>query len=258
MYRFADPTEIRSILESIIQKSQQQVEKQKNNYYDVISTFDDFHQEFLGNQKKNSEVLTLPSQVLSSFKSLICSIHDNTPMTFFSGEYNAIIVLNKENVQFRLNAVEFQWINGSSPLYAGITICEIDPVSERADILEFIHNYNVNGLKFKYKLESKGYAENKARKFSQYQFSEIIDSSALVKTSRISETASKVATKSPQNEKILVISTAFDFHVNLLKKSGVIQTRQLSAADDTKGLEILTFWVEDPSMVPWIEYYWEN
>ena len=179
-------------------------------------------------------------------------------MIFFSGEYNAIIVLNKENVQFRLNAVEFQWINGSSPLYAGITICEIDPVSERTDILEFIHNYNVNGLKFKYKLESKGYAENKARKFSQYQFSEIIDPSVPLNTSRISETAGQVATKGPQNEKIPAISTAFDFHVNLIKKSGLIQTRQLSAANDTKGLEILTFWVEDPSMIPWIEYYWEN
>ncbi|MHA1522074.1 MAG: hypothetical protein ACTSRK_18005 [Promethearchaeota archaeon] len=234
MYRFADPTEIRIILESLISKAQLNLEKQKNNYYEVISSFDELHENILGNRKKTSEALMLPSQVNSSFKSIIISTHENTPISFFNGEYNAIIVLNNDDVQFRLNAAEFHWINGSS-LYAGIIICEIDPASKRADILEFIHDYNVNGLKFKYKLESKGYVENKARKITKYDFSDAYP-----------------------NEKPLTINTAFTFHIDQTKKTGLLQTRQLSAANGNNGLKIITFWTEDPQMNPWIELFWRN
>ncbi|MHA1673268.1 MAG: hypothetical protein ACTSYI_06545 [Promethearchaeota archaeon] len=234
-YRLSDPNEIRSLLETTISESQQQWEIQKNNYYEVISSFDDLHQDLLGNQKKTVEALILPSQALLWFTSIIHSTHETTPMTYFNGEFNAIIVLNKDNVQFRLNAVEFQWVNGSFPLYAGITICEIDPISENANILEFVHRYNVNGLKFKYKLESKGYAENKARKLAQYQFSDV-----------------------SQNEKSSSFSTDFNFHINQIKKTGLIQTRQLSAANSNNGLKILTFWIEDPQMNQWIQHFWQN
>ncbi len=239
-YRLSDPNEIRSLLETVISKSQQHLELQKNNYYEVISTFDDLHQDLLGNQKKTVEALILPSQTLSWFTSIIHSTHENTPMTYFNGEYNAIIVLNNDNVQFRLNAVEFQLINGGSPLYAGIIICEIDPISKNANILEFVHKYNVNGLKFKYKLESKGYAENKARTLSQYQFSEVSPN------------------EKSQNEKSPSYSTDFNFHIDQIQKTGLIQTSQLSAANNNSGLKILTFWIEDPQMNPWIRHFWRN
>ena len=60
-------------------------------------------------------------------------------------------------------------------LFGGIILCSIESKDFSQDLLEEIHTYNSNGLKFMYKLESKGYMENKNRGLSDFSFSDSIE-----------------------------------------------------------------------------------
>ena len=175
-YSIIDKKTFQNKLDSIISYSRENLQKQKKTYYsllDIIKKFEKRH------KKDKQEIepiqdLKIPENSPEFIKNFLKKISENHTLTPFKSEINIVIQLKKENLEFILNSLEIEMKNKKKTLFGGFLFCSIEFKEFSQNLLERIHTYNSNGLKFMYKLETKGYMENKTRGLSDFSFSDPI------------------------------------------------------------------------------------
>ena len=118
--------------------------------------------------------LKIPENSPEFIKKFLKKISNNHTLTPFKSEINIVILLKTKNIAFSLNSLEIEMKSQKQTHFGGIIFCSIESKDFSENLLEEIHLYNSNGLKFMYKLESKGYMENKNRGLSDFSFSDSI------------------------------------------------------------------------------------
>lgn len=235
-YALIDEKIFREKLNGEIEKSISHLEAQKNSYYDIVTILDAIQSEVTGKSPNKFSYHTIPPQASESARTFIESIQNNSRMQIFNGEYGITIALNNERRQFRLTSLEFIQETGDFPLFGGIFISEVHPESNLERILDFLQEYHINALKFRYKLESKGYLEEKIRKLSQYSFLNL-ENATLFPELEIMQS------KMEKAENILEISLSNHNFTGLIVSFPNNMTK--NSAEDNSGPCFITVWGEN-------------
>ena len=175
-YSVIDKKTFQNKLDSIISDSSEKLEKQKESYYsllDIVKKFEKNHKKDKKNLKPIQE-FKIPEHSPNFIKNFIKKILKNHTLTLFKSEIDIVILLKQKDIAFSLNSLEIEMKNQKQTLFGGIIFCSIESKEFSQNLLEEIHTYNSNSLKFMYKLESKGYMENKNRGLSDFSFSDSI------------------------------------------------------------------------------------
>lgn len=234
-YRLVEINTIKKLLEKKILYTQKKLENQKNNYYSIITTITQFQELEKSHQNAELELKNVPTSVNPYIRQEIFDLEANSPLHYENGEFNVIISLNKEMVQFHLNSVQFHYQNGDFLLYGGFIDSDIDEITEKEDILTFIHQYHVNGLVFKYKLERKGYIENRKRSIS--------------KPIIASPNDEIYVSRHNTDENNLVIQTKFLITIDKVKHEGIIASYILHPNQKTLPIIVRTIWAENSTIL---------
>ncbi|MHA1775278.1 MAG: hypothetical protein ACTSWC_00805 [Promethearchaeota archaeon] len=168
-YTIIDKNLFREMLNSEIEQTVSHLQAQKSSFYDIVTIIDAINAENKGDSSKNVLYHSIPSHASNFAVKLIDKIQKSSNLQIFNGEYGITITINNEQRQFRLTALEFIKEQDPYPLFGGIFLAEVHPESRQDQIIQFLHQYHINGIKFRYKLERKGYIEEKTRNLSQYQ-----------------------------------------------------------------------------------------
>ena len=164
IYSIVAKKQIQKNLEAIITISQLKFQKQKKHYRSIIKLFQNFQTPAPSIRSK----ITIPQKSPIFLRSLIEKIAPIDNLTLIKIEINMVIALRRENIFFRLNAVEFEYQRDGQAYNCGIIFCMVDDPALLPTTIAKIHQYNANGLKFSYKLEAKGYSDRKVRELSDY------------------------------------------------------------------------------------------
>ena len=176
-YYFIDKKTFQNKLDSIISKSRDVYQNQKDSYYSILDLVKKFEKQ--NKLKKPSEkvlkqisIFEVSENSPEFIKKFMKKISKYPNLLPFKSEINMVIYLKQNNIRFFLNSLEIEMKKGNQQLYGGFFFCSIDEKEFSQSILEEIHTYNSNGLKFLHKLESKGYIENKTRGITDFSYSE--------------------------------------------------------------------------------------
>ncbi len=176
-YSVIDKKSFQNKLDSIISYSRENLQKQKETYYSLLDIIKKFKKQHKKDKLEIEPIqdLKLPENTPEFIKNFLKKISKNHTLTPFKSEINIVILLKTKNIAFSLNSLEIEMKSQKKTLFGGIIICSIESKDFSQDLLKEIHTYNSNGLKFMYKLESKGYMENKNRGLSDFSFSDSIE-----------------------------------------------------------------------------------
>ena len=174
-YSMIDKKTFQNKLDSIISNSSEKLQEQKESCYtllDIIKKSEEKNKKIIANKKdlKPIQDFKIPEQTPNFIKNFLNKIAKNQTLTPFKSEINIVILLKTKNIAFSLNSLEIEMKSQKQTLYGGFIFCSIESKKFSQDLLEEIHTYNSNGLKFMYKLETKGYMENKIRGLSDFSF----------------------------------------------------------------------------------------
>ncbi len=175
-YSVIDKKTFQKKLDSIITYSRKNLQDQKETFYsllDIIKKFEKQHKKDKVEIEPIQE-FKIPDHTLDFIKNFLKIISKNHSLTPFKSEINIVILLKTKNIAFSLNSLEIEMKNKKQTLFGGFIFCSIESKDFSQNLLKEIHTYNSNGLKFMYKLEAKGYMENKTRGLSDFSFSDSI------------------------------------------------------------------------------------
>ena len=163
-YSLALKPQLQKNLNAIITEAQITFQTQKKYYRSILKLFQNLSAPTSSIQSK----ISIPQSSPAFLRTFIDEVAKLQNLTLIKMEVNMVIALRKENVFFRLNSVEFEYQQDDHSYYCGVIFCMVDDPELLAQTISKIHQYNANGLKFSYKLESKGYSDRKARSPSEY------------------------------------------------------------------------------------------
>ncbi|UYP48440.1 hypothetical protein NEF87_004725 [Candidatus Lokiarchaeum ossiferum] len=156
-------------LDRIIIQSQDQFQKQKANFYEVL----DIYKKLDANERDTPQQnLQIPQKAPQFVKNLVNSILGQYAWNLLKVETNVIIALRKEEINFRFHAIEFEEKEADSIIYGGIIYCQMEQEQFQKSLLSRIHSYNADGRKFQYKLEKKHFIDAKNRDLQSGQISD--------------------------------------------------------------------------------------
>ncbi|MHA1584178.1 MAG: helix-turn-helix domain-containing protein [Promethearchaeota archaeon] len=168
IYALNSKKQIGKIMDDIIDFNLKLIEEQRHAYHEIVESVENAQKH---GRVTSNETVELPKNTQPFFKSFIHSIIHHSSLHLFKTECNMIISLQKIFLTFKLNAVEFELIVKNIPHYGGVVFNIFEPGFMKSDALPKIHKYNVNGLNFAYKMEKKGYNDQKlkVRKIINYK-----------------------------------------------------------------------------------------
>ena len=175
-YSVVDKKNFQIKLDEIISNSSEKLEKQKESYYSLLEIVKKFEKPI----KKDIKVpeplqdFKIPEHTPEFIKKFLNKISKTQTLTPFKSEINIVVQLKRDNLDFVLNSLEIEMKSQENTFFGGFIFCSIESKEHSEDLLEKIHIYNSNSLKFMYKLESKEYIENKTRDLSNFSFSDQI------------------------------------------------------------------------------------
>jgi len=171
-YSVVDKKNFQKKLDKLISNSSEKLEKQKESYYSLLDIVKKFEKHHKKNEKdlKTFQEFKVPEHTPEFIKSFLNKISKNHTLTPFKSEINIVVQLKGDDLAFVLNSLEIEMKNQKKTFFGGIIFCSIESKEFSYELLEDIHTYNSNSLKFMYKLESKGYMENKNRGLSDFSF----------------------------------------------------------------------------------------
>ena len=175
-YSVVEKKNFQNNLDKIISNSSEKLEKQKEVYYSLLDIVKNFEKP----TKKDIKVpeplqdFKIPEHTPEFIKNFLNKISNNKSLTPFKSEINIVVQLKRDNLEFILNSLEIEMKSQKNMFFGGFIFCSIESKEYSEEILEKLHIYNSNSLKFMYKLESKGYIENKTRDLSDFSFSDQI------------------------------------------------------------------------------------
>ncbi|WP_457558187.1 hypothetical protein [Candidatus Harpocratesius sp.] len=170
-YGISEQKIFRELLNKEIEQTQNHLQTQKENYYDIVTILDAAQSSTKEESSKKVYYHIIPKNVSPIIKQLIANVHNSTKLSIFNGEYDITIALNQERRQFKLNSVEFITVENQKVLFGGFILVKVHAESNMEKLIHFLHDYHVNGLQFRYKLEKKGYLKKNARSLIEYKFS---------------------------------------------------------------------------------------
>ena len=229
-YSVIDKKAFQKKLDLIISNSREKLQKQKEIYYSLVEIVKKFNKQ---NKKDKLDLepikdFKIPENSPKFIKNFLNKISENHTLTPFNSEINIVILLKTKNIAFSLNSLEIEMKSKKKTLFGGIIFCSIESKEFSQNLLEEIHTYNSNGLKFMYKLETKGYMENKTRGLSDFSFSDSIvniekkemHTNFSLKTSNFSSKG--VVETTIYSEKPLILGSLWaenDDFLNIIKKN---------------------------------------
>jgi len=152
-----------------ITKSQTIFQEQKNRYYGIISFFKE-------SQSIETTTSTAPSTISPKTPEFIKIFLENVLLKeqfhIIKSEPNIGVTLNKENIAFKLSSIEWEANFQNQTIYGGINFVEFDSDEERTSLLSRIHQYNIDSLSFRMKMEKKGANEERRRKITDFNIGE--------------------------------------------------------------------------------------
>ncbi|MCF2140875.1 MAG: hypothetical protein K9W44_12535 [Candidatus Lokiarchaeota archaeon] len=236
-YAISDNETFRHLLNNEIILTQEHLESQKKNYYDIVTILDKLQSEIGQKSPENSSLPSIPANVSSLISNMIKKIHKFSKLKIFNGEYNITIALNTEKRQFHLNSVEFiSEKEEDQVLFGGFFTVKLHPESNMENLIQFIHKYHLESLEFRYKLEKKGYIDGKFRKLENYRF---LDDFHLDSISNNENNISKSFQR---------ITSAFQIFISSQKFLGKITTISFIPQKFNKNIkessELITIWGE--------------
>jgi hypothetical protein len=175
-YSVVDKKSFQDKLDKLISNSSEKLEKQKEYYYSLLDTVKKFEKLTKKDVKdpKSLPDFKIPEHAPEYIKNFLNKISKNHTLTPFKSEINIVVQLKREGLDFVLNSLEIEMKNQKNLFFGGIIFCSIESKEFSLELLEKLHIYNSNSLKFMYKLENKGYIENKTRELSDFSFSDHI------------------------------------------------------------------------------------
>jgi len=175
-YSVVEKKNFQNTLDKIISNSSEKLEKQKEVYYSLLDIVKKFEKQIKKEIKvpEPSQDFKIPEHTPEFIKNFLNKISKNETLTPFKSEINIVVQLKRDGLDFVLNSLEIEMKSQKETFFGGFIFCSIESKEFSQDILEKLHTYNSNSLKFMYKLENKGYIENKTRDLSDFSFSEHI------------------------------------------------------------------------------------
>jgi len=175
-YSVVEKKNFQNNLDKIISNSSEKLEKQKEVYYsllDIVKKFEKTNKKDIKDPEPLQD-FKIPEHTPEFIKNFLNKISNNKSLTPFKSEINIVVQLKRDNLEFILNSLEIEMKSQKNMFFGGFIFCSIESKEYSEEILEKLHIYNSNSLKFMYKLESKGYIENKTRDLSDFSFSDQI------------------------------------------------------------------------------------
>ena len=175
-YSVSDKKNFQNTLDKIISNSSEKLEKQKEIYYsllDIVKKFEKTNKKDIKDPEPLQD-FKIPEHTPEFIKNFLNKISNNKSLTPFKSEINIVVQLKRDNLEFVLNSLEIEMKSQKNMFFGGFIFCSIESKEYSEELLEKLHIYNSNSLKFMYKLESKGYIENKTRNLSDFSFSDQI------------------------------------------------------------------------------------
>nr|WP_212590819.1 winged helix-turn-helix domain-containing protein [Candidatus Prometheoarchaeum syntrophicum] len=181
-YSVIDKKTFQNKLDSIISKSSDKTQEQKESCYSLLDIVKKYERTKKKKKKEKKEDLKenqiqdfkIPEHTPDFIKNFINKISKISNLNPFKSEINIVVMLKTKNIAFSLNSLEIEMKDQKQTLYGGIIFCSIESKEFSLELFKEIHTYNSNGLKFMYKLETKGYMENKVRGLSDFSFEDQI------------------------------------------------------------------------------------
>ena len=181
-YSVIDKKTFQKKLDSTISKSREKLQVQKESCYTILDIVKKSERRKKKQKKENKKELKefqeqdfkISDQSPEFIKDFLKKISKIPTLTPFKSEINIVVMLKTKNITFSLNSLEIEMNSQKKTLYGGIIFCSIESKEFSVELFEEIHTYNSNGLKFMYKLETKGYMDNKIRGLSDFSFEEQI------------------------------------------------------------------------------------
>jgi len=175
-YSVVEKKNFQNNLDKIISNSSEKLEKQKEAYYsllDIVKKFEKTNKKDIKDPEPLQD-FKIPEHTPEFIKNFLNKISNNKSLTPFKSEINIVVQLKRDNLEFVLNSLEIEMKSQKNMFFGGFIFCSIESKEYSEELLEKLHIYNSNSLKFMYKLESKGYIENKTRNLSDFSFSDQI------------------------------------------------------------------------------------
>jgi predicted transcriptional regulator len=162
-FRLVSKSDFQKVLESIVNRTQEVLMTQKNAVYDLVNTVKSYSGPSSG-QSGNDSGFKIHAKTPDFIKTWITQLLQANPgWGVFKSEGLMAVSLTKENISFKLSSAEFEAKEGGKSSFGGVFFVECEDKDSRNQLIERIHQYNEDALKFGYKMERKGYVEGKSR-----------------------------------------------------------------------------------------------
>jgi sugar-specific transcriptional regulator TrmB len=184
IYSLAESNNLQKKLDEIILVTQNRMTEQKNCYYNLVSILKTSGKvsTFAESGKiKGKSKAKIDDQILiehpfveisekfpSFIRTFASAFYAKKYWQIIKSEPNMGMVLNSENVTFKLSSIEWKTDETATAGYCGICFYEVENNEKRDQLMKRIHIYTLETLTFNYKMEKKGFHEKRQRKINDF------------------------------------------------------------------------------------------